>query len=114
AEGGIERNDNKSRVPVVVTGGAFSAEPQPLRALYLLRRSRDIERIVATRPPAGEAARRLLEHTTCLPFLPPDAVGRQFAFVADLAGRVPVWELRYPSGFQYIDPVVERVLECSR
>jgi hypothetical protein len=106
-----EPNDNKARVPVGSEWGSFEGAPKAVRALFLINRSRKATSISMERPPAMEIARKLLEHTSCLPFLPPEAVAGQFAFAADLSSRVDVFKLTYPTGFDQIEKVVERILE---
>lgn len=90
--------------------GRFAEHAAPLRRLYLPERSETVERISLERLRPDLAVMALLRHS----FLPHEVQRfgwqpRRLTVLADLAGRVPVLRLRYPSGFDRLPALVERI-----
>lgn len=103
-------NQDKQRVAVDGKWACFSSAAAPAKGLFVLGRSRNGSGVEVKRLPKMEALRTLLEHTNCLPLLPADVLRRHMGLLADLSGTVPVWRLQYPSGFEHLPRVIDRIL----
>ncbi len=106
-------SEAKARVPVDGGWASFHEGPAPLRALLVLAREEARRSVCLERLGRQEALRVLLEHTSCFPLLPVQCVRRQMAFLSRLTGPVPVWRLRYPTGFQHLPAVAQQVLDAA-
>jgi ABC-type dipeptide/oligopeptide/nickel transport system ATPase component len=80
-----------------------------LDAVYVLG-ARDADAVSARRLTAVEALPRLMALRHLGDFAAPDAHARDFAALADVAERVPVFDLVRPDGVETIDQVVATVL----
>lgn len=103
----------KCRVPVGKGGfGAFSDGTLPVSALYLLERSdsgaEDQPRLERLSP--AEAAVELLRHSFIYRLANLVAAPQErFERVCDIAGRVPMMRLHYPSGLDRLDDVIQTI-----
>ena len=94
----------------------WTAEPRPLRTLYLLRRpvTRNVTSRVTIRTiPQANAFVEITRNTFNSMLVDPVRLRGQFRFASDLAARVPVRSLTYPPGFEHLPDVVDRLLQDS-
>jgi hypothetical protein len=85
----------------------------PLDAIYILG-ARDGDAVSARRLSAVEALPRLMTLRHLGDFVAPDAQARDFTTLADVATRVPVFDLVRPDGLETLDQVVATVLDDVR
>ena len=107
----ISMNGEKRRLAVEDLHMPFSYEPMPLSVMFVLNRRGPKSSIKVELLSRIEAVRCLLEHTNCLPLLPPKLLERQMAFAARLSDSVPVYRLVYPSSWKYMPQVISAILE---
>jgi len=107
----VPLNQEKQRVAIDGQWASFCPEPVSLCGLFIVSRSDEGAKIELERLSRVEAIGSLMEHTNCLPVLPIAIQRRQMAFVARLTARVPVWRLRYPTGFDHAPRIIQKVLE---
>lgn len=114
SEDGLERvqpSSTKRFARVGVDGfGAFCPEPQPLLALYLVRR---VDGGNATVEPVGfgEALTWLVRHSFLAGLVEASGMAAaRFARFADVVRQVPVRRLTYPSGYERLAEVRAAVL----
>ena len=89
----------------------------PLAALFVLERSEgdlhgvgvSVERL---RPPASVPA--LLAHAYCFSLEDPDLKRAMVGHYVDLAGRVPVFALRFRPGLEMLPPMLDRIEAVGR
>jgi hypothetical protein len=83
----------------------FRSEPAPLRALFVLDRYDPLERgrddVALRRLSARDGLTAMLGHTACAGLLPAAEVARLLPRYAQVANRVPIGVLSYPSGFEH-------------
>lgn|GEM_PF-3130533 len=113
--GAMIANDDKQRVRVDGSWASFSADPAPLRALFVLQRDdAGTGRVKVEKMPKILALQAIFENTVCLPFLPRENVENHLAFSSRLATAVPVLQLSFPSGFQHTRAVTAEIFEAIR
>ena len=95
-----------AEVPVAASG---DDDVVPLDGIYVLG-ARGSERVAVHRVAAIEALPRLMTLRHLGDYAAPDAQARDFAALADVAARVPVFDLVRPEGLETIDEVVRAVL----
>jgi hypothetical protein len=103
----------KRRVPVGDGGfGRFHDEPAPLARLYLTERQPpDVEGVSIEDVPPARAAVDLVRHTFSFRIV--EALGwqpRRMGQIANAVRAVPVRRLRYPTGYDHLAQVRERLL----
>ncbi|BCM93315.1 hypothetical protein IAD21_05206 [Abditibacteriota bacterium] len=96
---------------VFSTADKFSLEPAPLRCLYVLE---DGDAIHLELLPPHEALMNLLSHSYCMRILPDADTGSDFLRCAQLARQIPVFRLRRPRDFRYLQDVVRLVEEHDK
>lgn len=92
--------------------GSFQTRPLPLRAIYILDR-REGEVAIDLLTPA-EAMVELIRHSFAAEVI--EAMGLQpnrFDSLGRLAAEIPIRLLHYPTGFDRLDEVREKILEDS-
>jgi hypothetical protein len=84
--------------------------PVPIRGIVLLRRSKRLVRLVRLR------AERAIPDLWALTFqIPADSDRRQcFTAIADIASRVPIWNLHRPLQFTALSAAMERIIDAVR
>jgi len=92
-----------------MTNGATSALPArlPLGAVILLERVEDELELRRLRP--GEALGAALEHAYSYDLADPARLRQMIEAYTQLVASTPTWRLRFPSGFDQIDAVVDAV-----
>jgi len=92
----------------------FRAEPAPLRGIFVLDRYDPAARgrvdVTLRRLSARDGLTAMLGHTACAALLPPAEVARLLPRYAQVAARVPIRVLAYPSGFEHREAVHDAVV----
>jgi len=92
----------------------FRSEPAPLRGIFVLDRydpaARGRTDVTLRRLSARDGLTAMLGHTACAALLPPAQLARLLPRYAQVAARVPIQVLAYPSGFEHGDAVNAAVM----
>lgn len=107
----VHRISPKVRVPI----NDFCAMPQPLGAIFLLDRQEALSEIELILSPSSQA----LFSLAAFEFMAPwqhllTNRGEQFNQLAQLVQDVPIYRLRYPSGYEHLPAVQQRIIEEFR
>ena len=106
-------NGDKMRLNVDGKWATSESGKFNLKRLIVLSRALEGADISVERISEIEATRIIAENSLCLEFLPRTELTRHLAFASRVARSVPVWRLRYPSGFNQITEVQDAVLAIA-
>jgi hypothetical protein len=104
----------KRRVPVGEKWGTFLPGTFPVSRIYLLERREDEEGPITLEKYQGHAAfMQLLAAMTMGCFFPLNDFEAIWSIIEEFANQVPVYQLSYPSGWQWLPAVKEAILNPS-